>query len=70
MHLIIYFAYSHLACVDTESWINKHGHDCNTYAKNWCEYGGAKTGKEVTLGSVYNYPENNCCVCGKDKNRG
>ena len=67
VYLPIYF---NLACVDTESWVNGHGHDCKSYGEQWCENGAAKTGSKWTLGPKYNYPENNCCVCGKGKTRG
>ena len=67
MYLPIYFD---SACVDTVSWVNGHGHDCKSYGKQWCENGAAKAGSEWTLGSTYNYPENNCCVCGKVKTQG
>jgi hypothetical protein len=62
IYLIIYFD---LDCVDTGYWVNGHGHDCKSYSKRWCENGAAKK-----LGSKYNYPENNCCVCGKGKTQG
>ena len=53
-----------LACVDTDGWENGAGRDCNSYASNnWCENEAIK--EDWTSGSPYNYPENNCCVCGK-----
>ena len=57
-------------CVDTDCWENGYDHDCNSYATQWCENGAANTGSEWTLGSTYNYPENNCCVCGKGNTQG
>ena len=52
-------------CNDTPAWENGVGYDCNNYGKRWCENGTARPGEEWTLGAEYNYPENNCCVCGK-----
>ena len=52
---------------DTKDWVNGDGYGCASYASRWCENGGAKEGQEWTLGQRYNYPENNCCVCGKDQ---
>ena len=62
--------YFDLACVDTDCWDNGYGHDCKSYGERWCENGAAKAGSEWTLGSKYNYPENNCCVCGKASTQG
>jgi hypothetical protein len=31
----------------------------------WCKDGKVTSGSEWTLGSKYNNPEKNCCVCGK-----
>ena len=59
-----------LACVDTGCWTNGHGHGCASYAKQWCQNGAANSGSEWTLGSTYNYPEKNCCVCGKESTQG
>ena len=54
----------YLGCSDKPSWYDGLGHDCNTYAYlQWCENGAAKPG--TGLGAIYNYPEKNCCVCGK-----
>ena len=62
--LMVFVLYK-IGCIDTPSWVNGHGYDCNSYGKRWCQDGSAKPGKEWTLGAKYNYPENNCCVCGK-----
>lgn len=55
-------------CVDTPNWDNGNRRRtqrfCSNYASNWCENGAARPGSEWTLGSGFNYPENNCCVCG------
>ena len=55
-----------VGCTDTASWQNGYGHDCSSYGKRWCENGAAKPGQDWTLGATFKYPENNCCVCGKD----
>ena len=55
-----------VGCIDTPSWQNSYGYDCSTYGTLWCENGAAKLGQEWTLGATYKYPENNCCVCGKE----
>ena len=41
------------------------GWSCEAYRTRWCTGNGPKPGSERTLGSKYNYPENNCAVCGK-----
>ena len=60
----------YLGCLDSNSWSNGKGHGCDSYATTWCQNGGAKPGNEWTLGSKFNYPELNCCVCGKGNRRG
>ena len=62
--------YNDSGCVDTDSWENGHGENCISYANRFCQNNGANLGSEWALGSTYNYPENNCCVCGKGKLRG
>eukprot|EP00808_Paulinella_micropora_P021583 g19910.t1 len=53
-------------CKDTLNWQNGAGYTCAGYAsQNWCANGRFTTGAEWTGGSTYNFPENNCCVCGK-----
>jgi hypothetical protein len=66
-------------CTDTPGWQNNNGFGCDIYANNggrsrtvngqtpvgWCANGAAAPGQEWTLGANWNYPENNCCVCGK-----
>ena len=58
-----------LGCINTKGWKNGEGHDCSSYEKMWCFNGGAKVDSEWSLGAAYNYPEENCCACGK-KSRG
>merc|ERR1740139_1861373 len=54
-------------CVNTPGWTNSHAykHPCANYAKVWCDAGKARAGSEWTLGAKWNFPEKNCCVCGK-----
>jgi len=53
-------------CSDTPNWANPHGYGCDAYqSQGWCANGGAAPGKAWTLGASFQYPENNCCVCGK-----
>ena len=51
-------------------WLNGAARDCKSYEQNFCENGAAKPGFEFALGNVYNYPEDNCCACGKEKQTG
>merc|ERR1719443_77136 len=53
-------------CQDTRGWSNGYRHGCASYKARWCSNGGPKPGQGWTLGSKYNFPERNCCVCGKD----
>ncbi|CAF1261897.1 unnamed protein product [Adineta steineri] len=68
-------------CRDTPDWYNGHpasnanggkGWTCADYAMHpenacifWCKDGKATIGNSWTLGAKFNYPEKNCCVCGK-----
>ena len=53
-------------CVDTEAFTNGKGMTCADYTeKGWCEGGAVAEGAEWTLGAGYNFPETNCCACGK-----
>ena len=54
-----------VGCTDTPSWNNGYGLDCRSYGARRCANGAARPGLEWALGAKYNYPENNCCVCGK-----
>ena len=73
-HLGLLLLLCNLDCSDTPEWDNRgdgSGFDCKEYAeKKWCENGAARPGHEDSLGSKHNYPENNCCVCGKGKGTG
>lgn len=56
-----------LKCTDTPGWRNGHGfgNSCDLYAKTYCENGKAKSTTRWALGRNNNWPEHNCCVCGK-----
>jgi hypothetical protein len=60
------------AVEDTPGWNNGigAGKSCAYYASIYCAGGKARSGKEWTLGSGFNYPEDNCVVCGKGSNDG
>ena len=62
--------YCDSGCTDTTSWYNGFNRDCLYYAEKICQNGDARPGMDYSLGSKYNYPEKNCCVCGKDKIKG
>ena len=55
------------SCLDTPGWTNYvGGFGCQGYIDHsWCANGAAVPGEEWTLGAGFNYPERNCCVCGK-----
>ena len=53
-------------CVDTPMWRDEQKNDCSHYT-SWCENGAVKSGSDWAMGSHYNHPENNCCICGKGK---
>ncbi|UJR29646.1 hypothetical protein I4U23_017194 [Adineta vaga] len=61
-------------CVDTPDWANKYsgsptgkGFTCFEYEiiYKWCTGGTFTPGSQWTLGKRYNFPEVNCCACGK-----
>ena len=53
-----------LGCIDTKDWNPGYEkYDCNWYAKYWCK--NKKPTNEWVSGSKANYPEENCCACGK-----
>lgn len=53
-------------CTDTSGWASSAGQTCASYESNgWCAEGSHAPGNEWTLGAGFDYPENNCCVCGK-----
>ena len=53
-------------CIDTPSWKSTDGLDCEAFRKlRVCENGGPKPGDYAHFGIENNYPEKNCCGCGK-----
>ena len=56
-----------LGCSDTLSWSDRYEKNCEYYAQVYCENRSVKPGMEFALGAANNYPEENCCVCGKPK---
>ena len=49
-----------LACTDTPSWDDEDGETCADYRKKYCFDNIA-----YVYGPLFNYPELNCCGCGK-----
>ena len=42
--------------------------DCDVFRyTNVCENGGIKPGQEKYFGKDNNFPERNCCTCGREK---
>jgi hypothetical protein len=56
-----------LDCVDTENWNNIVGFTCFEYEviQLWCANGKFTPSNNWTGGPQFNYPERNCCACGK-----
>jgi hypothetical protein len=46
-------------CADTLNWSNGY-HGCEIYKGSWCQDGSFRG-----LGYFHNYPDRNCCACGK-----
>ncbi|CAF1074832.1 unnamed protein product [Adineta steineri] len=64
----------YLDCIGTSNWISNNtasritvAYTCNSYEVDpqWCSGGTATPGNQWALGSMYNFPEFNCCGCGK-----
>jgi len=54
--------------VDTPGWENGKDKTCSTYeTAGWCTDGTINPEFEWTTGAMFNYPEQNCVVCGKGK---
>jgi hypothetical protein len=51
-------------CIDTADWVNDRGYNCDTYKNNYLCINGV-IGSYTGTGSRWNFPEDNCCVCGK-----
>jgi hypothetical protein len=60
---------SYLLCKgDTPNWDNRHGISCEGYLSNsFCRGGGFLPHANWTSGFAFNFPEQNCCVCGKGR---
>lgn len=56
-------------CRDTLGWTNSDQwkETCDSYASKYCLDGRTRHGKEYALGLDWNFPELNCCACGKDQ---
>jgi len=55
-------------CTDTPLFTNGYVLTCADFAAHGlCADGHVVPGKEWAMGAKYNYPEHNCCVCGKGK---
>ena len=55
-------------CHDTPGWRNTDVSDLSClqyYELGFCQYGRVPRDKRWTLGAKYNFPEQNCCACGK-----
>ena len=53
-------------CQDTEEWKDNSGRGCSSYA-GMCSQNQLRAGQEAQSGEKNNFPEINCCACGKDK---
>jgi len=55
-------------CVDTPLFTNGYVLTCADFAAHGlCADGHVVAGKQWAVGPKYNYPEHNCCVCGKGR---
>ena len=58
-----------LGCMDTPNWMDHYDVGCKVYEEFFCENGALNPGLEFLAsddeGEYYNYPVDNCCVCGK-----
>jgi CDP-glycerol glycerophosphotransferase (TagB/SpsB family) len=53
---------------DTTIW-NNNGYNCKYYLQqHWCVNDAANVSHAVKFGESFNYPEKNCCDCGKPRN--
>eukprot|EP00965_Chrysotila_dentata_P132517 4382182-Pleurochrysis_carterae.AAC.3 len=52
-------------CTDTASWNDGRGRGCSVFAMSYCRAGGFRIGADWASGAAYNFPERNCCECGK-----
>merc|ERR1719242_562731 len=54
-----------LYCLDNNDWTDPCKNDCDFYEANYCEDGGFRDDYKDYAGEAKNYPEKNCCACGK-----
>ena len=53
-------------CTDTPNWKDNHEYGCQYYKKQKiCKNGKISENGEFYAGERYNFPEMNCCECGK-----
>ena len=52
----------YLACTDTPSWDDGLGDTCEHYRITFCQDNKVH---EDLAGASFNFPEKNCCGCGK-----
>ena len=54
------------SCTDTPGWHNQYDSDCATYVTDKrCAAKAMRPGNEWAGGAEWNWPEHNCCACGK-----
>lgn len=54
------------SCIDSSGWRNKYGATCAKYVHDLlCKDGRVVEGQAWASGAEYNFPERNCCACGK-----
>jgi hypothetical protein len=52
-------------CQDTLNWDNRAGETCTKYSNSYCAQGEPSASHSHLFGINFNYPEKNCCSCGK-----
>ena len=68
LHLTDWVLASHnkAYCTDTSNWVDKHTFNCWFYErKGICSNGEIVSSAAYYGGNSYNFPELNCCECGK-----
>ena len=54
-------------CIDDHGWVNKNGQLCSDYTKlGYCKNDEITSLGEPYAGEENNWPELNCCNCGKE----
>mmetsp|Transcript_19774 Transcript_19774/g.60000 ORF Transcript_19774/g.60000 Transcript_19774/m.60000 type:complete len:493 (+) Transcript_19774:103-1581(+) len=54
-----------MQCADSAGWDNHSGKGCAAYEAEYCANGRFRAGSEWSGGEGFNFPERNCCACGK-----